>query len=442
MNFEVFRRRRARLLEALSAPASGAALGEALVVMPSWPVQMRNGDVEQEYRQDSDFFYLSGFAEPESVLVLSTRHRKATLFVRPRDAEREIWDGPRAGVDGAVQTFGFDEAFPIADFDKELARLLGDHSRLVYRLGRDAAMDRRVLSTLERLKSRSRTATTYPHVVVDPASLLGEMRLLKDEDEVARMRRAATISGEAHARAMAMARPGLFEYEVEAALMEAFRRGGAERQAYGAIVGSGVNATILHYRSNDRRLEDGDLVLIDAGCEFGHYASDITRTFPVNGTFSREQREVYEIVLEAQLASIEKTKPGATIDAIHQATVENLTKGLVRIGLLTGEVEKLVSEEAYKPFYMHRTSHWLGMDVHDVGAYFQGGEPRPLAAGMVLTVEPGLYIAKDANVPAAYRGIGVRIEDDILVGPDGPINLTESVPKTVADVERACRQKL
>jgi Xaa-Pro aminopeptidase len=435
---ETFRRRRLALLDAMRAHGSG----DAVLVLASWPIQLRNGDVEQEYRQDSDLFYLTGFTEPEAVLVLSTREKKTTLFVRARDPEREIWDGARAGLEGAKADFGADEAFAIGEFEKELPRLLGNHDRLYYRLNRDRQMDERVLDLRDRLRSRGRTPTTYPHTIVDPGSLLHEMRLIKDDSEIASMRRAAEISGEAHRRAMALAKPGLFEYEIEGALLDTFRKRGAERQAYGAIVGSGPNATVLHYRANDRRLEDGDLLLIDAGCEFGHYASDITRTFPVNGTFSARQKEIYEIVLEAQLASIAATKPGATLEQIHRASVETITRGLVRIGLLTGDVEKLIEAEAYKPFYMHRTSHWLGMDVHDVGAYFENGKGRRLAAGMVITIEPGIYIAKDAaTVPEshrAYRGIGVRIEDDILVTATGSANLTEHVPKTVEDVERAC----
>ena len=440
MHTDVFRARRRAFVQAMKRASGGA---DAVCVLPSWPIQMRNGDVEQEYRQDSDFFYLTGFAEPESVLVLSTREGEQdpalTLFVRPRDPEREIWDGPRAGVDGAVSQFGATTSLPIADFDRELSRLLGNHHYLFYKLHRDRAFDERMLGTLDRLKARGRTPTFYPSAIVEPGSILHEMRLKKDGDELERMGRAAKISGEAHRRAMALTKPGLFEYEVEAVLLEAFRRGGAERQAYGAIVGSGPNATILHYRSNDRRIQDGDLLLIDAGCEFGHYASDITRTFPANGTFSKAQRAVYEVVLEAQLAAVAATKPGATLDQIHAITCESLTRGLVRIGLLAGEVAKLVETDAYKPFYMHRTSHWLGMDVHDVGAYFEGGAPRKLAPGMVLTIEPGLYIGEKADVAAEFRGIGVRIEDDIVVTADGCMNLTADVPKTVDEIERTCR---
>ncbi len=440
MQIEVFRKRRAAFVEAMRA---SSAQRDAVCVLPSWPIQMRNGDVEQEYRQDSDLFYLTDFSEPESILVLSTRTEdngpRATLFVRPRDPHREIWDGPRAGTEGAVHDFGIDDAFPIAALEQELPRLLGHHDRLFYKLNRDRAFDERLLTMLDRLRSRGRTPTFYPTAIVDPGTVLHEMRMRKDDLEVERMKRAAAISGAAHRRAMAIAKPGMFEYEIEAALLEGFRRGGAERQAYGAIVGSGPNATILHYRSNDRKLGDGELILIDAGCEFGHYASDITRTFPVNGKFSEAQRAVYDVVLDAQLAAIDATKPGVTLDELHRLTAEVLTRGLVRIGLLSGEPEKLIETESYKPFYMHRTSHWLGMDVHDVGTYFVDGKPRPVEAGMVLTIEPGIYIAENAPVPPAFRGIGIRIEDDILVTGAGSLNLTAEVPKTVADVERACR---
>jgi len=289
-----FRRRRERLLDAMAKDGD-----DAIAVLPAAPVYMRNQDTEHEYRQDSDFFYLTGLAEPSSVLVLSARDRRATLFVRPRDPDRETWDGPRAGVEGAKRDFGADEALPIGALDEELPKLVANHRRLYYRLGQDEAFDRVVLGILSRGRARPRFATTWPTTVVDPASVTHEMRLFKDEDEIASMRRGAQITGEAHRRAMAAAKPGMHEYEIEAVLLETFRRGGAERLAYGSIVGSGPNATILHYRSNDRRMEDGDLLLIDAGCEADYYASDVTRTFPVNGAFIKEQRVVYDVVLEA-----------------------------------------------------------------------------------------------------------------------------------------------
>jgi Xaa-Pro aminopeptidase len=411
----------------------------AVAVFPSAPVYTRNNDVEHEYRQDSDLFYLTGFAEPHSVLVMDATDRTSTLFVRPRDPEREIWDGPRAGVDGAVRDFGVDKAFTIAELDAELIKLVQNKRRLFYRFGKDRAFDERVIELLDRIRMKARLGLTAPSDLCDPGQIVHEMRLLKSADDLATMRKAAAITKEAHLLAMARTKPGMHEYEVEAILLDTFRRHGSERAAYGSIVGSGPNACILHYRSNDRRMNDGELLLIDAGCEYGYYASDVTRTFPVSGKFSREQRAIYEIVLEAQLEGIAKTRAGNTVDDIHKACVETITRGLVREGLLQGEVEKLVATDAYKPFYMHRTSHWLGMDVHDVGAYFVDGKPRKLARGMVLTVEPGIYIGKDYDkVPPEWRGIGVRIEDDVLVTDDAPDVLTTGIPKTVAEVEQAC----
>lgn len=432
---EIFQQRRDAVFDAMTE-----ARGEhAILVIPSAPVFIRNNDVEHPYRQDSDFFYLTGFDEPESVLVLTARERKMVLFVCPRDPERETWDGARAGVDGAKSDFGANAAFDIADFDRELGKLLQNQHRLYYRLGKEPAFDARVLRAIERGRARGRTPAFFPTEIVEPSTILHEMRLVKGEGDLAAMRRAAAITAEGHVAAMAAARPGLNEAEIEALLLATFRRNGSKRVAYECIVGSGPNATILHYRANDRTMEDGELLLIDAGCEFDHFACDVTRTFPVSGTFSKEQRAIYELVLEAQLASIDKTRAGATQDDVHEASVAVITRGLVRLGLLAGDPGELIAAEAYKPFYMHRTSHWLGMDVHDVGAYNVDGKPRKLAPGMVITVEPGIYIAKNfTKVPEAWRGIGVRIEDDILVTDGAPVNLTAAVPKAVEDVERAC----
>ncbi len=417
----------------------GGGATDAIAVLPSAPVFIRNNDVEHDYRQDSDLYYLTGFDEPSSVLVLSLRDRKATLFLRPRDKEREIWDGPRAGVDGAKSDYGMDASFVIAELSTELARLMENTQRLYYRIGKDKGFDERVLTALDTLRGRARRGITWPTEMVDTGKILHEMRLFKTEDDLAQMRQACAITKEAHSLAMAAAKPGMHEFEIEALLVETFRRHGAERAAYGSIVGSGPNATILHYRSNSRKMQAGELLLIDAGCEYGYYASDVTRTFPVSKTFSREQRAIYELVLDAQLASIDATRVGATLEDGHAASVEVITKGLVKLGLLSGEPAKLIADEAYKPFYMHRTGHWLGMDVHDVGAYFVGGKPRKLEPGMVLTVEPGIYIGREYDkVAPEWRGIGVRIEDDILVTDGAPMNLTESIPKTVAEIERAC----
>ena len=434
---EAWARRRAAFFDAMVASAPGA--GPSVAILPSAPVFIRNNDVEHEYRQDSDFFYLTGFDEPESVAVLDGKDRTLTLFVRPRDREREIWDGPRAGVDGARETYGADAAFVISELDERLPALIQDRRRVHYRLGYNRRFDERFLAAIDRVRSRQRTGVVPPSEIVDVGAILHEMRLRKSPEEIATMRAAARVTRTAHERAMSQARPGMREFEVEAMLLDTFRGQGSERPAYGSIVGSGPNACVLHYRKNDRRIDTGELLLIDAGCEYGYYASDVTRTFPVGRPFSPEQQAIYELVLEAQLEGIAATRPGATLDAIHRLCVQIITRGLVRLGLLSGDNEKLIETEAYKRFFMHRTSHWLGMDVHDVGAYFERGKPRPLEPGMVLTVEPGIYIAPDdSTVAAEWRGIGVRIEDDVLVTPSAPEVLTQGIPKSVDEVHRAC----
>ena len=427
--------RRARLVESMG-PASVAVFSAA-------PVAIRNHDVEHEYRQESDLYYLSGFDEPESVLVLAPHHpqHRVVLFVRPRDPAREIWDGPRAGVDGAVARFGADVAYPIAELAERLPEYLTNTRRLYYRIGRDRAFDDRVLAAIAVVRARQRLGVTAPHELVDPGVFVHEQRLRKDEHELSSMGAAVEATRVGHARAMGAARPGAFEYEVEAELLHAFRAHGAERPAYGSIVGSGPNATILHYRKNDRRLEAGDLLLIDAGAEHGYYAADVTRTFPVSGTFTAPQRAIYDLVLAAQDAAIAVVRPGATLDAVHDAAVRVLTTGLLDLGLVTGPLDEALEKGLYKPFYMHRTSHWLGMDVHDVGSYFVDGRPRALEPGFVLTVEPGIYISATAEVAPAWRGIGVRIEDDILVTADGSRNLTESIPKRADELERLLAQR-
>ena len=418
-----------------------AKLPGGVAVFASAPVAIRNNDVEHEYRQDSDFYYLTGFTEPESVLVLATEHpdHASVLFVRPRDPDREVWDGARAGVDGAVKDFGADAAFPISELAQRLPDYLQNHERLLYRLGKDRAFDEKMLAALDATRARSRRAISWPTQIVDPASMLHEMRLFKSKEELSLMQQAASITRDGHLAAMQMAEPGRYEYEIEAALRQVFRKNGSERPAYAPIVGSGPNATILHYRQNDRRIEPGDLLLIDAGCEYGYYASDVTRTFPVNGKFSAPQEAVYRIVLEAQLAAIGATRPGATLEQVHEQALHVIVDGLLGMGLLTGDRQKILDEQLYRPFYMHRTSHWLGMDVHDVGAYFLEQKPRPLEMGMVITVEPGIYIAAgNTAVPPEYRGIGVRIEDDVLVTEGGQLNLTADIPKSVSEIERAC----
>lgn len=428
-----FASRRERLLEAIGPNAAA--------IVPSAPVAIRNQDVEHPYRQESDLFYLTGFCEPESVLLLTNHHKehRVVLFVRPRKREREIWDGPRAGVEGAVERFGADAAFPIDELDKRLPGYLGNLDRLHYRVGQNDAFDAHVFRALNLLRRGARRGLTAPEVIVDPAAHLHEMRMVKSPSELKTMRHAATITRDAHLQAMRMTASGLREYEIEAELLHVFRKNGSERPAYDSIVGSGPNATILHYRAGNRELSDGELVLIDAGCEYDYYASDVTRTFPVSGVFSAEQRAIYEIVLRAQTAAIDAIRPGATLDEIHRIAVRVITEGLRDLRLLEGEVDELIAGKKHERLFMHRTSHWLGMDVHDVGHYYVEGKHRPLEAGFVLTVEPGIYVAEDdQEADPKWRGIGVRIEDDAVVTETGCEVLTAGTPKEVADVEAAC----
>jgi Xaa-Pro aminopeptidase len=425
-----FAERRQRILRAIDP---------GILVIFAAPTAIRNNDVEHEYRQDSDFFYLTGYDEPESVLVLtSAAEQPYLLFVRPRDPEREVWDGARAGVEGAVRDFGADAAFPIAEFETRLPELLKDQARLFYRLGKDREFDDKVLTGIDRARAKARFGASWPTQIVDPATVLHEQRLIKSREELALMQRAVAITQDAHLCAMAKARAGKYEFEIEGVLRERFHAGGAQRCAYGPIVASGPNATVLHYRRNDRRLEAGDLLLIDAGCEYGYYASDVTRTFPVSGHFTQPQRAIYEVVLEAQLASIDATRSGATLEDVHGESVRVIAQGLIRLGIIEGPLEKALEEQRYKPYFMHRTSHWLGMDVHDVGRYHVGGKPRQMEPGMVITIEPGIYISRTAAAPEEYRGIGVRIEDDVLVTAEGQAVLSSGIPKQVAELERAC----
>ena len=427
---ELHAERRRRLLQHIGA--TGAA------VIPAAPVHIRNNDVEHSWRQDSDFFYLTGFDEPHAVLVLTGGHDEhhSVLFMQPRDPSREVWDGPRLGTERAVSELGVDAAFDIAELAEKLPGYLEGVDAVHYGVGQDHPFDRHLFAATRAARQRARrSGKVFPTIFVDPLEGIHEMRLFKDDAEIEAMRRAAAVTAEAHRRAMVVARPGMHEYEVQAAMDHIFRSAGCERTAYDSIVGSGPNATILHYRSNRREMEEGDLLLIDAGCELDYYASDVTRTFPVSGRFTEPQKILYEICLAAQEAAIEATRPGATLDDLHEAAARVIGAGLLEHGLIHGTLDEVLKEHRYKDFFMHKTSHWIGMDVHDVGAYFDGGQPRPLEAGMVLTIEPGIYVATDADVDGKWRGIGIRIEDDILVTGGGCENLTEAIPKTVAAIE-------
>jgi Xaa-Pro aminopeptidase len=425
-----FQQRRQRLAQRLKK--------NSVAILASAPALHRNRDTEYPYRQHSDFFYLTGFDEPEAVMVLAPGRKEGeyVLFCREFDPEQAIWTGKHAGLEGARAQFGADEAFPITELAKQLPELLADRERVYYHIGYDAPLDATVMAAVNVVRGRSRTGVQAPGEFVALERELHELRLFKAPAELELMRQAAKVSVAAHRRALRVARPGRYEYEVEAELLHEFGLHGCRSPAYPCIVAGGANACVLHYTANDQPLQDGDLLLIDAGAEFQNYAADITRTFPVNGRFSEAQRAIYELVLAAQAAAIAEVRPGQPWIEPHAAAVRTLTAGLVELGLLEGKVAKLIKDEAYKKFYMHRTGHWLGMDVHDVGAYKRGGKWRALEPGMVLTVEPGLYIAPACEeADPRFRGIGVRIEDDVLVTPDGCEVLTAGAPKSVADIE-------
>jgi Xaa-Pro aminopeptidase len=459
-------------------------VGDALAIIPGAREAARNADTDFEFRQDSDFYFLTGFDEPDAVAVFNPAHAKErfVLFVRPRDREQEIWTGRRAGTEGAIATYGADAAYTIDELDARLREYAIDRAGLVYRLG-NPHYDGRVTRLVSEMRGVRARGFTTPARIEDPGPILHELRLRRTPEELARQRRACEISRDAHIEAMRFARPGQHEYEVQAALEFVFRKGGSPRNAYPSIVASGPNACILHYNENRRRMEDGDLLLIDAGCEWGYHAADITRTFPVNGRFTAPQRRVYEVVLRAQLAGIAAARPGARYEAVHEAARRILTEGLVALGLLPRGLDESLAMHHYREFYMHGTGHWLGMDVHDVGDYKLGRQSRPLEPGMVLTVEPGLYVDPEREsvtfalreyseeemwerrfrlgtaaakkiedeekaraekivhpIPAEYRGIGIRIEDDVLVTAAGNDVLTAGTPKTVEDVERTCAE--
>jgi Xaa-Pro aminopeptidase len=427
---EEFARRRRQLIKAMGR--------EAIAIIPAATVHLRNNDVEYAYRQDSNFFYLTGFAEPESVAVLVPGRPQGEylLFVRDRDPARETWDGRRAGPVGARRDYGADDAFPIGDIDDILPGLMEGRAKVYYTVGIHREFDQRVLGWVNGLRAQAKQGRHAPYEMVALEHELHEMRLFKSRAECAQMRHAAEIAARAHVRAMRACRPGRFEYEIAAEIRHEFMRARADI-SYLPIVGGGANGCILHYRENADELRDGELLLIDAGCEYESYASDITRTLPVNGRFTPPQRAAYDVVLEANLAAIEAVRPGASWNRPHEVAVQVLTAGMVRLGLLKGRVPSLVKSLAYRRFYMHKTGHWLGMDVHDVGDYKIGDAWRQLEPGMVLTVEPGLYIPPGTRgIPPEFRNIGIRIEDDVLVTREGHEVLTTGVAKHAREIEQ------
>ncbi len=413
-------------------------IGGGAAIFPAASMFLRNGDVEHEYRQDSDFYSLTGFEEPNAVAVLVPDHAETrfVLFVQPKDRAKEVWTGWRAGEEGATRDYFADAAFTIDKLDEELPKLLAKADTLYYRFG-DVAFDERIASLMRRFQRERQRNGFGPKAIVDPAELLHDLRLVKSAADLQLLRRAIDITSEGHIAAMHALKPGMYEYEIEAVLRYVFRKHGSPRHGYAPIVGAGANATVLHYITNNAFIKDGDLLLIDAGAEYGYFTGDVTRTLPASGRFTKAQAEIYQVVLDAQLEAIQAVKPGATFVDAHNAAVRRLVEGLLKLGLLTGDAEKIIEEKKpFEKFYMHRTSHWLGMDVHDVGPYKVADEWRVLEPGMVLTIEPGLYIAEDLEeVEARYLGIGIRIEDDVLVTSEGAEVLSARVPKTLEEIE-------
>ncbi len=444
MNISPFQQRRTRLLEQMRA------LGGGIAILPTAPEVARNSDAHYPYRHDSYFYYLTGFGEPEAIVVLIAGAQSTTdqqiLFCRSKNMEREIWDGFRYGPEAAAHTFGFDSAFAIEAIDDELPKLIANQPALFYGIGVDSGFDAQIQKWLNAVRMQTRAGVTAPTAAHDVRALLNEMRLFKDAHELDVMQRAGRIAAAAHVRAMQTARPGQYEYEVEAEILYTFKKQGSPFPAYGSIVAGGANACVLHYVGNDQKLNDGDLLLIDAGCELEGYASDITRTFPVSGRFSPAQRDLYQLVLDAQRAAIEVTRPGQQWNDPHDAAVKVLTQGMLDLGLLQGSLDGVLETSAYRQFYMHRTGHWLGMDVHDVGDYREkqssADQERPwrtLQPGMVLTVEPGIYVRPAEGVPEQYWNIGIRIEDDVHVTPNGYEILSIDAPKKIDDIEALMR---
>ena len=431
-----FRERRDRLIEQMGP--------NSIAIIATSPVAMRNRDADYKFRTDSSFFWLTGFAEPEAVAVFETgdvgEEYSYSLFCRERDREMEIWNGYRAGVDGAVEDYDADEAYAIDLLDEEIIEKLANKEKLYYRIGQRADFDARVCTWIKQVDEQQRRGNGAPSQIVQLDQILDEMRLHKSAQEIELMQIASNISAEAHTRAMQKVRPGMMEYALEAELNYIFGQNGC-LPSYNSIVGGGENGCILHYVENNKPLKDGDLVLIDAACEYEYYASDITRTFPVNGKFSPEQKALYEVILNAQLAAIDAVRVGNSYKEPHHIAVRIMVQGLLDLGLMKGDIEQIITTEAYQQFYMHGTGHWLGMDVHDVGSYKAEGDWRAYEEGMVVTVEPGLYIAPDdETVDAKWRGIGIRIEDDVVATANGPLVLTKNVVKSVADIEALMAQ--
>jgi len=430
MDKKEFKSRRKRLMDMIGS--------DSIAILPTASITVRNRDVEFPFRPDSDFFYLTGYPEPEAVLVLipDRKEGESILFCRERDEKMETWHGRRSGLDGAVNVYSVDDAFPIEDMDDILPGLIEGHERIFYNMGSDQNFDQRVLGWINQIRGKVRTGAIAPDEFISLNHFLHEMRLYKSSYEIKLMRQAAKISAKGHMRAMKNCKPGMYEYQLEGELISEFIKNGARYTAYPPIVGSGQNACILHYTNNSDKMIDGDLLLIDSGAEYQCYASDITRTFPINGKFSSAQRDIYNLVLSAQAAALNEIKPGKHWNDPHDAAVRVLTEGMVNLGILKGSPEELIKNKDYTKYYMHRTGHWLGMDVHDVGDYKLDGEWRMLEAGMVMTVEPGLYLpANSQGLSECWQNIGIRIEDDVLVTKDGYDILSKDTPKTIDEIE-------
>lgn len=436
MNIKEYKRRCKRLMDMMGE--------DSIAILPTAPVRYRNRDVEFPFRADSDFYYLTGFAEPEAVAVLIPDRPQGeyVMFCRERDPKMEVWNGPRAGLEGVCEIYGADDAFPISDMDDILPGLLEDKERIFYNIGHEPVFDQKVVGWVNQVRERVRAGISAPDEIISPNHFLHEMRLYKSRHEIKLMRKAAKISARAHIRAMQACRPGMMEYQLESELNHEFMQQGARASAYQAIVGGGANACVLHYVENRDELKNGEILLIDAGAEYEGYASDITRSFPINGRFSKEQKIIYELVLKAQLAAIEKVRPGNHWNEPHETATRVLTQGLIKAGILKGHLKSLMKDRVYAQYYMHRTGHWLGMDVHDVGDYKIEGEWRTLEPGMVLTIEPGLYLPKGTKgLAKKWWDIGVRIEDDVLVTKEGCDVLSKDAPKTVKEIETLMSQE-